>query len=147
MFAGLFSKPLAVGAAAPNFTLPDENGNTVTLSALRGQPVLLVFYPGDSTPGCTRQLCQLRDRWDEVRARGVALFGVNPQGPQSHRKFRERYALPFPLLVDRGRKVASLYNASGIIVKRTVYLVGPDGTLRFARRGMPRPEEVLEALA
>jgi len=145
MFERFFSDPLPVGAPAPDFTLPDDAGNEVRLSALRGRNVVLVFYPGDNTPGCTRQLCQLRDSWEAARVRGVAVFGVNPQSAQSHDSFRRRYSLPFPLLVDAGRKVASLYNANGIIVKRTVYLVGPDGTIRFARRGMPSPQEVLAA--
>ena len=145
MFERFFSDPLPVGTPAPDFTLPDDAGNEVRLSALRGRNVVLVFYPGDNTPGCTRQLCQLRDSWEAARVRGVAVFGVNPQSATSHDSFRRRYSLPFPLLVDAGRKVASLYNANGIIVKRTVYLVGPDGTIRFARRGMPSPQEVLAA--
>jgi peroxiredoxin Q/BCP len=145
MFERFFSDPLPTGTPAPDFTLPDDAGNQVQLSALRGKNVVLVFYPGDSTPGCTRQLCQLRDSWDSARARGVEVFGVNPQGASSHAGFRSKYKLPFPLLVDAGRKVASLYNANGIIVKRTVYLIGPDGVIRFARRGMPAPAEVLAA--
>jgi len=145
MFGRFFSDPLPEGATAPDFTLPDDAGNEVRLSALRGRNVVLVFYPGDDTPGCTRQLCQLRDSWDGARARGVEVFGVNPQSANSHAGFRRQYKLPFPLLVDKGRKVASLYNANGIIVKRTVYLIGPDGVIRFARRGMPSPSEVLAA--
>jgi len=147
MFERFFSHPLPVGSTAPEFSLPDDAGNQVRLSALRGKNVVLVFYPGDSTPGCTRQLCQLRDSWESARARGVEVFGVNPQSAASHARFRSRHRFPFPLLVDAGRKVAALYNASGIIVKRTVYLIGPDGTIRFARRGMPAPEEVLGAVA
>jgi peroxiredoxin Q/BCP len=76
----------------------------------------------------------------------VEVFGVNPQSAASHAGFRSHHKLPFPLLVDAGRTVASLYNANGIIVKRTVYLIGPDGVIRFARRGMPSPEEVLAAV-
>jgi len=87
----------------------------------------------------------LRDSWERARERGVEVFGVNPQSAGSHAGFRSQYKLPFPLLVDAGRKVASLYNANGIIVKRTVYLIGPDGVIRFARRGMPSPAEVLTA--
>lgn len=147
MLSWLFSEPLPVGSPAPDFALSDDAGHAVTLSALRGKNVVLVFYPGDSTPGCTRQLCQLRDSWESARARGVEVFGVNPQSAASHARFRSRHRFPFPLLVDAGRKVAALYNASGIIVKRTVYLIGPDGTIRFARRGMPAPEEVLGAVA
>lgn len=73
----------------------------------------------------------------------MRVFGVNPQSASSHQRFREKNHFPFPLLVDRGQKVAALYHANGLIVKRTVYRVGPDGIIRFARRGMPDPREVL----
>jgi len=76
-------------------------------------------------------------------ARDIEVFGVNPQSAYSHGKFRQRYHFPFPLLVDDGQRVAKLYNASGLIVKRTVYRIGPDGVIRFSRRGMPSPSEVL----
>src|SRR5581483_8477029 len=98
-----------VGAEAPDFTLPDQSGHAVQLSRLRGRNVVLVFYPGDDTPGCTKQLCQLRDEWGAVKAKGAEIFGVNPQSGAKHEKFREKYRLPFPLLVDRGQKVAQLY--------------------------------------
>ncbi|HUK19408.1 MAG TPA: peroxiredoxin [Bryobacteraceae bacterium] len=143
MLDWLFSEPLATGAPAPDFSLPDDSGRTVTLSSLRGRSVVLVFYPGDDTPGCTKQLCEFRDSWEAAKARGVAVFGINPQGVQSHAKFRGKFHFPFPLLVDRGQQVAALYHAKGLIVKRTVYLIGPDGAIRFARRGKPAPEEVL----
>jgi peroxiredoxin Q/BCP len=147
MFAWLFSDPLAVGAVAPDFALPDELGHKVALSALRGRNVTLVFYPGDDTPGCTKQLCQFRDQWSKVRERGVEVFGVNPQSAAKHDKFRQKYHFPFPLLVDEGQKVAALYHANGLIVKRTVYMIGPDGKIRFGKRGMPDPVEVLAACA
>jgi len=86
----------------------------------------------------------LRDNWKSVTKRGAAIFGVNPQSARSHTSFREKYHFPFPLLVDEGQKVAQLYHANGLFVKRTVYRVGPDGVIRFARRGMPSPSEVLE---
>ena len=143
MFAWLFSDPLPAGTLAPDFSLPDDSGGVVKLSGLRGSTVVLVFYPGDDTPGCTKQLCQFRDHWSEARARGVEVFGVNPGSARSHGKFREKFRFPFPLLVDQGQKVAALYHANGLIVKRTVYRIGPDGVIRFARRGMPDPEEVL----
>ena len=147
MFTWLFSEPLAVGAVAPDFALPDELGHKVALSALRGRNVTLVFYPGDDTPGCTKQLCQFRDQWSKVRERGVEVFGVNPQSAAKHDKFRQKYHFPFPLLVDEGQKVAALYHANGLIVKRTVYVIGPDGKIRFGKRGMPDPGEVLAACA
>jgi len=143
MLDWLFSEPLAAGTPAPDFSLPDDSGRTVTLSSLRGRSVVLIFYPGDDTPGCTKQLCEFRDSWEGARARGAAVFGISPQSAQSHVKFRGKFHFPFPLLVDRGQKVAALYHAKGLIVKRTVYLIGPDGAIRFARRGKPSPEEVL----
>lgn len=145
MLGWLFSDPLSAGSAAPDFTLPDDSGQKVTLSKLRGRNVVLVFYPGDDTPGCTKQLCQFRDDWAEARQRGIQIFGVNPQRAQSHQKFRRKFSFPFPLLVDHGQKVAELYHANGLIVKRTVYLIGPDSRILFARRGMPSPHEVLAA--
>jgi len=143
MFAWLFSDPLPVGTKAPDFSLPDDSGRTVSLKALRGKPVVLVFYPGDNTPGCTKQLCQFRDNWGEAVARGVEVFGVNPGSVKSHGSFRGKYHFPFPLLVDAGQKVAALYHANGLFVKRTVYRIDPEGIIRFAQRGMPGPREVL----
>jgi peroxiredoxin Q/BCP len=147
MLSWLFSDPLPAGTKAPDFALPDEAGHVVALSAQRGRNVALVFYPGDDTPGCTKQLCQFRDQWDKARARGMEIFGVNPQSALKHDKFRQKYHFPFPLLVDEGQKVAALYHANGLIVKRTVYVIGPDGNIRFGKRGMPDPAEVLAACA
>jgi peroxiredoxin Q/BCP len=146
MFSWLFSDPLPVGSIAPDFNLPDDAGNTVSLSSLRASNVLLVFYPGDDTPGCKRQLSQMRDNWDRLRSAGVLVFGVNPQGAQSHTSFRKKYNFPFPLLIDKGQQVGKLYHANGLIVKRTVYLIGKDGKVQFGRRGMPSPDEVLASL-
>jgi thioredoxin-dependent peroxiredoxin len=145
MLSWLWSDPLPVGTKAPVFTLQDESGHAISLAGLRGKNVVLVFYPGDETPVCTRQLCEFRDRWDQARARNVAVFGVNPGGAARHARFREKRGLPFPLLVDEGRRVASLYRAGGLLIRRTVYLIGPDGIIRYARRGKPDPDEVLAA--
>lgn len=146
MFAFLFSVPLLVGSVAPDFTVLDDAGHKVSLASLRGRNVLLVFYPRDNTPGCTKQLCQLRDNWDLLRAKNVEVFGVNPQSAESHAGFRQKQKLPFPLLVDKGQKVTKLYQAGGFIIKRTVYLIGKDGKIRFAQRGAPTPAEILAAL-
>lgn len=145
MLSWLFSDPLPVGAAAPAFVLPDETGRKVSVP-VPGKNVLLVFYPGDDTTVCTRQLCQLRDNWSRLQEAGVEVFGVNPRSASSHARFREKRELPFPLLVDRGQKAGELYHARGPIVKRTVYLIGADGKIRFGKRGTPAPEEVLAAL-
>ena len=143
MLDWLFSSPLEVGAGAPDFELPEASGKKVKLSGLRGKNVVLVFYPGDDTMICRKQLCEFRDRWAEAKKRNVRVFGVNPGSAESHRKFQEKYTFPFPLLVDRGQKVAHLYHAGGLMVKRTVYLIGPDGLIRYAQRGKPDPEAVL----
>jgi len=145
MFGWLFSDPLPVGSKAPEFSLADESGAGITLASLRGKNVVLVFYPGDDTMVCTKQLCEFRDRWDQAKMRNVVIYGVNPQSPESHKKFREKYKFPFPLLVDRGQKTGELYHTNGLFVKRTVYLIGPDGTILYAKRGKPAPEEVLAA--
>jgi thioredoxin-dependent peroxiredoxin len=143
MFSWLWSDPLPPGTQAPDFSLPDESGRLVHLARLRGHSVVLVFYPGDDTSVCTKQLCEFRDGWKEARARGVKVFGVNPQIAEKHLQFRQKFKFPFPLLVDRGQKVGALYHADGLIVKRTVYLIGRDGVIRFGRRGVPPVDEVL----
>jgi peroxiredoxin Q/BCP len=140
----LFARPLEKGRQAPDFTLKDDTGKSVTLSQWRGvKNVVLIFYPGDDTSVCTRQLCEFRDRWPEVEARDTVVFGINPQSAAKHARFSIKYRYPFPLLVDKGQRVASLYHAAGLIVRRTVYLIGKDGTILYSSRGKPSPEEVL----
>jgi peroxiredoxin Q/BCP len=142
----IFAQPLPVGSPAPDFTLPDQDGSLVALSALRGSNVVLVFYPADDTTVCTRQLCEFRDRWPLLQQKNTLVLGMNRAKARSHKKFRDRYRFPFPILVDRGQKVGAAYHARGLVVpRRTVYLIGPDGVIRYARRGKPEPEEVLAA--
>jgi peroxiredoxin Q/BCP len=143
MFSWLFSDPLTVGSKAPDFSAPDDQGRVVKLSALKGKNVVLVFYPGDDTAICRAQLCEFRDNWQRASSHNTVVFGVNPQGSASHEKFREKFKLPFPLIVDAGQKISELYHANGLIVKRTVYLIGPDGVIRYAKRGKPSVSEVL----
>lgn len=147
MFAWLFPPPLKVGEPAPDFELPDESGNLIRLSSSRGRHnVILVWYPGDDTRICTQQLCALRDAWGEAARHDALVFGISPQGSASHQRFRAKYALPFPLLVDQGQRAARLYRANGLIVKRTVYAIGKDGRIRGAWRGNPPPAEVLSTV-
>src|SRR5580658_7024083 len=103
MLDWLFSDPLAVGTPAPDFSIPDQEGKTVSLSALRGRNVILVFYPADDTSVCTQQLCEFRDQWAGVTAKNALIFGVNPANASRHEKFRAKYQLPFPILVDAGQ--------------------------------------------
>jgi peroxiredoxin Q/BCP len=141
-----FSRPLAAGTPAPEFSLADNLGGHVTLSALRGKNVVLIFYPCDNSSTCIRQMCEFRDRWGFMMHNGIEVFGVNPAGLQSHEDFRDNYCLPFRLLVDPGQKTASQYKARGFMVRRTVYLIGPDGKILLSRRGMPSPIELLELI-
>lgn len=142
----LFTRPLAAGVPAPDFSVPDQDGSRVTLSALRGRNVVLVFYPADDTAVCTLQLCEFRDHWPHAQAKNTLVFGVNPARSAAHQRFRDKYKFPFPLLIDQGQKIARLYQSNGWFVpRRTVYLIGPDGVIRYARRGKPSPEDVLAA--
>jgi peroxiredoxin Q/BCP len=147
MLDWLFADPLLPGTPAPNFSLPDQDGKMVSLGALRGYNVGLIFYPGDDTSVCRRQLCEFRDHWASAHQKNTLIFGVNPQSGQSHAQFIAKSRLPFPLLVDQGQKTAALYNAKGWIVRRTVYLIGPDGVIRFGQRGTPDVDQVLSHAA
>ena len=113
MFSWLPRDPLPVGSKAPDFTLPTETGKKVKLSALRGKNVVLVFYPGDDTMICRKQLCEFRDAWPDIRGQNIVVFGINPQSAESHREFHDTYKFPFPLLVDADQQVAALYNSDG----------------------------------
>jgi peroxiredoxin Q/BCP len=140
--------PLAIGTPAPDFSDPDQDGSRVTLSALRGKNVILVFYPADDTSVCTKQLCEFRDQWTLAQARNTVVLGVNHARSGSHQRFRDKCKFPFPLLIDKDQKIAKLYQSDGWIgPKRTVYLIGPDGNVRYARRGKPSPAEVLATAA
>jgi len=129
-----------VGDAAPDFTLPGVQGTErrdYTLSEYRGRKVVLAFYPGDFTPGCTKQMCQYRDSFDEFQGVEAVLLGISPQDVDSHEKWIAKLDFPFPLLADTEKKVIELYGVRGgklIAVKRSVFVVGPDGIVRFVDR-------------
>src|SRR6476646_2142630 len=105
---------LKAGDEAPDFSLESDEGDTVTLSALRGRPVVFYFYPKDDTPGCTTQACSLRDSYSEIAALGAALYGISPDDSESHRCFRAKFGLPSALPVVSRRSVAKSYRV-GII--------------------------------
>jgi peroxiredoxin Q/BCP len=150
---------LEVGHEAPDFTLRDQDGAEVTLSAFRGSPVVLYFYPKADTPGCTTQACGIRDRSDEYDARGAVVLGVSPDEPAKLRKFADKYALPFTLLADVEHAVAEAY---GVWVEKSMYgrtywgnqratfVIGADGVLEAVLpKVSPKThdDEVLAALA
>ena len=88
----------------------------------------------------------MRDNWSALKAKNILVFGINPQSAASHAGFRQKQKLPFPLLVDKGQRIAKLYRANGPFVKRTVYLIGEDGKIRLGLRGAPSPDEIMAAL-
>ena len=144
---------ISVGQQAPDFDLEDERGNRVRLADFRGKSsVVLMFYPADNTPGCTKQLCTARDDYDKYVAAGVAVFGVNPGSASAHQKFAEKHGFKTPLLLDNGGKVSRAYDALMpipllTIVNRTVVGIDRDGVVRFYERGMPGTSTILGAMA
>jgi peroxiredoxin Q/BCP len=112
---------------APEFTLPDQDSNDVSLtSLLRDGPAILYFYPADFTPGCTREACSIRDLHREISHAGFTVAGISPQGPESHRRFREKYQLPFTLLSDETKEVIKMFGVNGPLgfwVQRVTFLI------------------------
>ena len=106
------------GEMAPDFTLPTHDGSDLTLSSLRGRPVVLYFYPKDDTSGCTTQACGLRDAFPRFEAADAVILGVSPDSVKSHVKFRDKYDLPFTLLADTEHQVAELY---GVWKEKSMY--------------------------
>ena len=148
------SNKAAIGTNAPDFTLPDGEGNLWTLSAQRGKVVVLLFYPGDETPICTRQLCSVRDRWEDYKATGAEVVGISTDSVDSHEKFASRHELPLRLLSDSEQRVANLYGARSLIpgkVARSVFVIDAQGIIHHRKvqpLGLFRPkdDEVLAAI-
>jgi thioredoxin-dependent peroxiredoxin len=127
------------GKTAPDFELTSDTGETIRLSALRGKPVVLYFYPKDDTPGCTTQACGIRDAFAEFEQAGAVVLGVSPDDERSHGKFRKKYGLPFPLLADTDHTVAEQYGVWGeksyvgktyFGVSRSTFVIDADGTVK-----------------
>jgi thioredoxin-dependent peroxiredoxin len=121
------------GEKAPDFTLPDQDGHSRSLSELiDNKPLILYFYPADFTPGCTKEACDLRDLHARILASGLRVVGVSPQSPDSHRRFRQEHSLPFTLLSDEGKTAIKAFDVDGplgIGVRRATFLI--DGRQRI----------------
>lgn len=124
------------GKTAPDFTLETDSGDSVTLSRLRGKPVVLFFYPKDDTTGCTKEACSFRDHLPRLEGFDAVVLGISPDSAKSHRKFKEKFQLTYPLLVDEEHKVAEKYGVWGekmlygrkyMGVMRTTFIIGRDG--------------------
>lgn len=140
---------LEAGDAAPNFEGRTQTGDSVRLSDLRGQRVVLYFYPKDDTPGCTKQACNLRDDYRALLDSGIEVIGVSADDVQSHQAFAEKYDLPFPLIADPDKKIVmsygvwgekNLYGNKSMGIKRTTFLIDEDGAIVHVFK-RPRVEE------
>ena len=150
------AKPPAPGSPAPDFSLPSTHGEITLSQRCKDKNVLLVFYPGDDTPVCTKQLCDYRDHLGVFEDLGVDVLGINPQSLKSHEKFAQKHGLSFPLLSDEDKSVCRAYGALGLVgmAKRALVLVGTDLTVRWSRVDLPifhrsasELEEVIEGLS
>ncbi|XGW00280.1 MAG: peroxiredoxin [Leptolyngbya sp. BL-A-14] len=126
--------PLSVGDTAPNFTVKDTIGKTVTLSEYAGKPVVLYFYPKDDTPGCTKEACSFRDNYEQYLSKGITVFGVSLDDQLSHQQFTEKFNLPFPLLADVDGEIAKAYDVimernGTLYAQRVTYVIGGDGKI------------------
>ena len=143
-----------VGAPAPDFVLSDGEGNEWRLSDQRGKVVVLLFYPGDETPICTRQMCSVRDRWEDYTATGAEVVGISTNSVESHKDFAEHHNLPLRLLADVDRKVADAFGANSLIpgkVARSVFVIDANGIVRYRDvrpLGLFRPkdDEIIKAI-
>ena len=149
---------LAIGTKAPEFTLPDQNGEMRSLSDYKGQKVILYFYPKDMTSGCTKQACAFSELYPQFREKGAVVLGVSKDSVASHKRFEEKYGLPFVLLSDTERTVIEeydvwkekkLYGKVSYGVVRTTYLIDEDGVIEKAFdkvKAADNPAQMLGAL-
>jgi len=147
---------LKAGNKAPDFELQDENGDLRRLADFKGETVLLYFYPKDDTPGCTTEACNFRDDYSAYQDAGVTILGVSPDTPESHTKFKEKYALPFTLLADVDHQVAEQYGVWGLKknfgreyegIFRTTFLIDPEGMIKEVFEKVKPADHSAEVLA
>ncbi len=150
---------IEIGTKAPDFKLPDQNGQIHSLSQYAGQKVILYFYPKDNTAGCTKQACGFGERYPQFREKGAVVIGVSKDSVASHKKFEEKYGLPFPLLSDTELEVIKAYDvwkekknygkvSMGVI--RTTYLIDENGIIIKAMdkvKAADNPEEMLDLIS
>ena len=143
---------IEVGQKAPDFELPDSNGNLVKLSSFQDkQNVVLIMYPGDDTPGCTKQLCSVRDNFSDFGKEEAVVLGINHADADSHNKFIKKYDLKNPILIDADRKVITEYGAIKNFMgkestQRSVIIIDKQGVIRYIMRGLPTHQEIKQQL-
>ncbi len=146
---------LKIGTKAPEFSLPDQNGKIHSLAEYRGKWVLLYFYPKDNTTGCTKEACEFRDNFSSFGKTKTIILGVSVDSPSSHKKFAEKYKLPFTLLADEKKEVVKMY---GVWAKKKMmgreymgtlrqsFLIDPKGTIEKIYEAVKPPEHAKEVL-
>ena len=149
---------LSVGDKAPAFRTHDQDGNAVSLGDFKGRKVVLYFYPKDDTPGCTKEACAFRDAWSQFRKRKVAVLGVSVDDERSHKKFAEKFSLPFTLLADPEKRIVrdygvwgqkSMYGRKYMGTNRVTYLIDEKGKIAAVWPKVKpegHAEEILESL-
>ncbi|MGN1414009.1 MAG: thioredoxin-dependent thiol peroxidase [Anaerovoracaceae bacterium] len=147
---------LEIGTKAPAFTLPDKDGNMVSLTDFVGKKVVLYFYPKDNTPGCTKQACAFAGAYEGFRAKDIAVIGISKDSTASHQRFAEKYDLPFILLSDPDRqaiegfdvwKEKKLYGKVSMGVVRTTYVIDEEGTIIWAKEKVKPDTNAAEILS
>jgi peroxiredoxin Q/BCP len=147
---------LSEGQKAPTFTLLNDEGKPVSLSDFKGKPVVLYFYPKDDTPGCTLEACNFRDEAADFKKHGAVILGVSPDSPESHKKFKNKFSLNFPLLSDSDKKVVeaygvwkekSMYGRNYMGVERTTFLIDAQGNIKKIFPKVKVPDHAQEILA
>lgn len=147
---------LAEGTQAPDFTLPDQQGDPVTLSDYRGSWVVVYFYPRADTPGCTKEACSIRDNWEGFAERDIDVIGISDDHVEDLADFAEKYSLPFTLVSDESGEVSEAYNSYGekevfgdLVegVYRNTYVIDPDGNIALAYEGVSPDNHADELLA
>ena len=146
---------LEVGMPAPDFSLPDQAGTEQTLSAMRGQWVLIYFYPKDDTPGCTKEACAFRDSYTDLKSNDVVILGISKDAVASHAKFSNKYKLPFPILADPDKVVMQSYGVWGekkflgktvVGTRRMSFLIDPNGLIAKVYKTVKPAEHAGQAL-
>jgi len=142
---------IKVGDALPEFTLLDQNNESVNIKDKIGKPLVIYFYPKDDTPGCTREACKFRDDFEDFADLGAEIYGISADSPASHKRFAEKYRLSFTLLSDRNRAVEKLFglkrNLFGLLPERVTFVVDRDGIVRHVFKSQFKAEKhVQEAL-